>query len=170
VVHNGAIDGFTAHLGFVPETGQGLIVLLNRERATAAMTALAYSAYDRLLGLAPLDWEGRPEEAPLLLQAVRGFALDFPIEQLAGSYEHPAYGSLTIRTQGDRLVMQFRSLHLTLVYQGERRFLRLEPIADSAPQISVHFSKPKSDEHPKLLVQLNFDDDGDPVEVFTRVR
>jgi CubicO group peptidase (beta-lactamase class C family) len=170
VVHNGAIDGFTAHLGFVPETGHGLIVLLNRERATAAMTALAYSAYDRLLGLAPLDWEGRPEETPLLLQAVRGVALDFPIEQVVGSYEHPAYGLLTIWAQGDRLMMQFRSLHLTLVYQGERRFLSLEPIADSAPQLSVQFSKPKAGEPPNLLVQLNFDDAGDPVEVFTRVR
>ena len=28
MVHDGAIDGFTAHLGFVPETGQGLIILM----------------------------------------------------------------------------------------------------------------------------------------------
>jgi hypothetical protein len=143
---------------------------VNRERATAALTALVYSAYDRLLGLEPLDWEGRPEEAPLLPQAVRGVALDFPIDSVVGSYEHPAYGSLTIRAQGDELVMQFRSLHLTLVYQGGRRFLSLEPIVDSAPQISVQFSKPKAGEPPKLLVQLNFDDAGDPVEAFTRVR
>jgi CubicO group peptidase (beta-lactamase class C family) len=169
VVHNGAIDGFTAHLGFVPETGQGLILLVNRERATAALTALAYSAYDRLLGLEPLDWEARPEETPLLLQAVRGVALDFPIEQVVGSYKHPAYGLLTIRTDGDKLVMQFRSLRLTLVYQGGRRFLSLEPIVDSAPQISVQFSQPKAGEPLKLQVQLNFDDAGDPVEVFTRV-
>ena len=39
--------------------------------------------------------------------------------------------------------MQFRTLRFTLVYQGERRFLSLEPIADGAPQISVRFSKPK---------------------------
>jgi CubicO group peptidase (beta-lactamase class C family) len=170
VVHNGAIDGFTAHLGFVPETGQGLIVLVNRERATAALTALAFSAYDRLLGLEPLDWEGRPEETPLVLQAVRGVALDFPIEQVVGSYEHPAYGLLTIRAHGDKLAMQFRSLRLTLVYQGGRRFLSVEPIVDSAPQISVQFSKPKAGEPPKLLVPLNFDDVGEPVEIFTRVR
>ena len=59
VVHNGAIDGFTVHLGFLPETGQGLILLMNRDLATAALMALAYSAYDRLLGLEPLDWETR---------------------------------------------------------------------------------------------------------------
>ena len=64
VVHNGAIDGFTVHLGFLPETGQGLILLMNRDLATAALMALAYSAYDRLLGLEPLDWEERLKETP----------------------------------------------------------------------------------------------------------
>ena len=66
--------------------------------------------------------------------------------------------------------MQFRISVSSLVYQGERRFLSLEPIADGAPQISVRFSKPKPGEPLKLFVPLNFDDDGDPVEVFTRVR
>ena len=70
VVHNGAIDGFTVHLGFLPETGQGLILLMNRDLATAALMALAYSAYDRLLGLEPLDWEGRLKEMPTPLQDV----------------------------------------------------------------------------------------------------
>jgi CubicO group peptidase (beta-lactamase class C family) len=167
VVHDGAIDGFTAHLGFVPETGQGLVLLVNRERA-AALTALAYSAYDRLLGLDPLDWEGRLEETPDPLQPDRGVALDFPIDQVVGSYDHPAYGSLAIRAEGERLVMQFRSLRLTLGYQGGRRFLSLEPIVDAAPQISVQFSRSTAGEPLKLLVPLNFDGVGDPVEVFTR--
>ena len=84
VVHNGAIDGFTVHLGFLPETGQGLILLMNRDLATAALMALAYSAYDRLLGLEPLDWEGRLKEMPTPLQDVRDVALDFPIEDGGG--------------------------------------------------------------------------------------
>jgi hypothetical protein len=169
VVHYGTIDGFTAHVGFLPETGQGLIVLMNRDAATEALMALAYSAYDRLLGLPPVDWEGRLKEMPPRLQDVRDVALDFPIEEVVGRYEHPAYGALTVRAKGDRLVMQFRTLQLTLVYQGERRLLSLEPIADGAPQISVRFSKPKMGEPVKLFVPLNFEA-GDPVEVFTRVR
>ena len=87
VVHNGAIDGFTVHLGFLPETGQGLILLMNRDLATAALMALAYSAYNRLLGLNPLDWEGRLEEMPEPLQDVPDIALDFPIETVVGTYE-----------------------------------------------------------------------------------
>jgi CubicO group peptidase (beta-lactamase class C family) len=169
VVHNGAIDGFTVHLGFLPETGQGVIVLMNRSLASEALMALAYSAYDRLLGLDPIDWEGRLEETPPPLQAVRGATLDFPIAEVVGRYEHPAYGVLTVRADGDRLVMQFRTLRLTLVYQGQRRFLSCEPIADGAPQIWVRFSKQKVGEPLNVFVPLNFDE-GDPVEVFTRVR
>jgi hypothetical protein len=65
--------------------------------------------------------------------------------------------------------MEFRTFRLTLVYQGKRRFLSREPIADGAPQISVRFSEQKMGEPLRLLVPLNFDV-GDPVEVFTRVR
>ena len=169
VVHNGAIDGFTVHLGFLPETGQGLILLMNRDLATAALMAVAYSAYDRLLGLEPLDWEGRLKEVPEPLQDAPDVALDFPIETVVGRYEHPAYGMLTVQARGDELAMEFRTLRLTLVYQGERRFLSREPIAAGAPQISVRFSKQEIGEPLKLFVALNFDE-GDPVEVFTRVR
>jgi CubicO group peptidase (beta-lactamase class C family) len=169
VVHNGSIDGFTVHMGFLPETGQGLILLMNRDFATEALMALAYSAYDRLLGLEPLDWEARLKEMPTPLQDVRNVALDFPIEEVVGKYEHPAYGALTVQAKGNRLVMQFRTFRVALVYQGGRQFLSPEPIADGAPQISVRFSKQKMGEPLKLFVPLNFDM-GDPVEVFTRVR
>jgi CubicO group peptidase (beta-lactamase class C family) len=169
LVHNGAIDGFTVHLGFLPETGQAIVLVMNRDHATEAATALAYSAYDRLLGLEPVDWERRLEEKPEPLQEARDIALDFPIEEVVGTYEHPAYGVLTVRAEGGKLVMQFRRLRLTLAYQGDRRFLSREPIADAAPQLSVRFAKPRRGEPVKLFVPLNFDE-GDPVEVFTRVR
>lgn len=167
--HNGAIDGYTVHVGLLPETGQGLILLMNRDAATDAQMALAYSAYDRLLGLAPLDWEKRLEEKPTALPPVRKVALDFPIEEVVGTYEHPAYGALTVRAEGDELVIEFRRLRVALAYQGKRRFLSLQPLTDGAPQITVWFSTPKSGEPVKLFVPLNFDE-GDPVEVFTRVR
>jgi hypothetical protein len=169
VTHNGAIDGFTVHLGFLPETGQGLILLMNRDHATEAATALAYSAYDRLLGLEPVDWEARLKEAPTRLQEIRETALDFPIEEIVGKYEHPAYGVLTVCAKGNKLTMQFRTFRFTLVYQGKRRFISQGPVADAIPQISVQFAKPKIGEPLKLFVPLNFDE-GDPVEVFTRVR
>jgi CubicO group peptidase (beta-lactamase class C family) len=169
VIHDGSVDGFTVHLSFLPETGQGLIILMNRDSASEALSALTYSAYDRLFGLEPLDWEQRFKELPAPVQEAPEAALDFPIEEVVGRYEHPAYGVLTIRASGNKLAMQLRNLSFTLAYQGKRRFLSLEPIADRALQISVRFSKPKTGEPMKLFVPLNFDV-GDPVEVFTRVR
>ena len=128
VVHNGSIDGFTVHLGFLPETGQGLILLMNRDLATAALMALAYSAYDRLLGLEPLDWEGRLKEMLTPLQDVRDIALDFPIEQVVGRYEHPAYGVLTVRAKGDKLAMQFRTLRLRWFIRAKGGFSAWNPL------------------------------------------
>src|SRR4029078_12117540 len=94
---------------------------MNRERAAEALKAIAYSAYDRLLGLEPLDWEQRLKETPEPAQDGRDVPLDFPIGEVAGSYEHPAYGLLTVRAIGDRLAMHVRGLRLILVYRGGRR-------------------------------------------------
>jgi CubicO group peptidase (beta-lactamase class C family) len=169
VFHNGAIDGFTVHVGFLPETGQGLILLMNRDLARETLMTLAFSAYDRLLRLDPIDWERRFEEKPEPLQPVAAVALDFPIETLVGRYEHPAYGPLTVRAKGSTLVVAFRALQFTMVYQGHRRFLSQEPIASGAPQIEMRFSKLQAGQPLKLYLPLNFDE-GDPVQVFTRVR
>jgi hypothetical protein len=163
LMHNGAIDGFTVHLGFLPETGQGLIILMNRDLATAALMALAYSAYDRLLGLEPLDWESRLQEIPTpSSKDVPNVTLDFPIETIVGSYEHPAYGVIMVRRKGDDLAMEFRTLRFTLAYQGDRRFVSREPIADGGPHVAARFS------NRKLILPLNFDA-GDPVEVFEQI-
>jgi hypothetical protein len=69
-----------------------------------------------------------------------------------------------IASNGGTLALQFRARRLTLAYQGERRFLSVEPIVDGGPRISVRFPK---DEPAKLFIPLNFEE-GDPVEVFTR--
>ena len=63
--------------------------------------ALAYSAYDRLLGLEPLDWESKARGSAGTVAAMSAMvALDFPIETVVGTYEHPAYGTLTVRANG----------------------------------------------------------------------
>ena len=169
VFHDGAIDGFTVHLGYLPETGQGVIILMNRDHATEALMALAYAAYDRLLGLPPIDWERRRVEAPAPPEEVREVALDFPIASVVGTYEHPAYGEIAVRAHGGKLAMQFRTLRSTLAYQGNRRFLSVGPVGDAIPPIAVRFAKPKRGEPQQLVVAFNFDD-GDPEQVFTRVR
>jgi CubicO group peptidase (beta-lactamase class C family) len=171
VVHNGAIDGYTVHLGFLPEYELGLVILMNRDLAVGPLLTLAYNAYDRLLGLEPLNWEGRFKEVSESVPVVPKVALDFPLKDVVGRYEHPAYGTITVRLRtgknGGGLEMQFRSFHFVLDYLGNRQFLCAEPIVDGGPQIKAWFSSPKVGEAPKLFVPFNFDP-GDPVQVFTR--
>ncbi len=169
VMHNGAIDGYAVHLGFLPETGQGLIILVNLDLASTSVMTLAYSAYDRLLGLAPLDWERKLADTAEPDQEVRDVALDLPLETLDGTYEHPAYGRLTVRATGQDLAIELGALHVTLAYQGERQFLSREPIVPGGPHLSVRFSKPEPGEPLRLFAALNFEQ-GDPVQAFIRVR
>jgi hypothetical protein len=173
VSHSGAIDGYMAHLAFLPENGRGLIILMNRDLATEALLTLAYSAYDRLLGLAPLDWEGRFKETPWPASEAPHVALDFPVRDVVGRYEHPAYGVITVRSRaskkGGGLEMQFRSFRSAMDYLGNRKFQSVEPIVDEGPHIQAWFSSPKAGEAPKLFVPFNFDP-GDPVQVFTRLQ
>ncbi len=160
------------HLGFLPETGQGLILLMNRDHATAALMALAYSAYDHLLGLEPLDWETRLVEETLPpLQDVPAVPLDFPLSKVAGRYEHPAYGPLTVRANGDQLLMQFRNFRFTLVYQGKLAVSQpgthsrrgaadfgsiLEPearrVSKALRSVQLRFGRPGAGLHPREVV------------------
>lgn len=171
IEHSGSIDGYLAHLAFFPNSGRGIIILMNRDLAAEALLTLAYSAYDRLLGLAPLDWE---ERLKVVAQPVAGtphVALDIPIRDVVGRYEHPAYGTITIRSrpsaQGSGLELRFRSFLLGLDYLGDRQFQSAEPILEGAPQIKVWFSRPKAGEAKRLFVPFNFET-GDPVQIFTR--
>ena len=84
---------------------------------------------------------GPAREVPAAWPTIWQTALDFPIEEVVGRYEHPAYGPLTVRAEGNRPVMQFRTLRSTLVYQGERRFIGREPLLDGLPPIAVWFSR-----------------------------
>jgi hypothetical protein len=152
------------HLGFLPETGQGLIILVNLDLASTSVTTLAYSAYDRLLGLAPLDWERKLADTAEPDPEVRDVALDLPIETLVGTYAHPAYGVMAVRVAGNDLAIDLGALHLTLAYQGQRQFVSREPIAPGGPHISVRFS---TSEPRTLFATLNFEP-GDPVQAFVR--
>ena len=168
VVHSGSIDGYTVHLGFIPETGQGLILLMNRDFATAALMTLAYSAYDHILGLEPIDWETRLKETLEPLPDIYDVPHDFSLSDVEGRYEHPAYGPVMIRAEGDSLSMRFRSFRFTLVYQGNFEFLSKEPIVSGGPRLAVRFSNSAVGDIKQLFIPLNFDVD-DPVEVFTKV-
>lgn len=116
VEHGGNTDGFTTSLKMLPDDGIGVVVLTNADH-TDAGEVICYNAFDRLLGLDQLDWSGRMLKvwqkildmiAGMKQQAAtgrkEGTRPSHPLADYAGEYEHPGYGTFTIRTEGDRLL------------------------------------------------------------------
>lgn len=115
VSHGGAIMGFSAMVAFLPRDGIG-IVLLNNLEDSSINSLLAYNVFDRLLGLDPVDWFGRvkADQARSVAEAEKaklekdkdrksGTAPSHLPADYAGEYEHPAYGTITVSLDGDRL-------------------------------------------------------------------
>ena len=118
VDHGGAIDGFSAAMSWLPHKRIGVVVLVNRGGAGAVANALTYNVYDRLLGLDHVDFNGRAKiaqqatrtrdaerEKRRAAERVAGTSPSRPLAQFAGTYEHPAYGAITITDMGERLVV-----------------------------------------------------------------
>lgn len=106
--HGGNIDGFSAMVSFVPRQGVGVVALANMN-ATALPGIVARQAIDRLLGLAPVDWNARllqRRDAGRKAQKVAkgkgaqerksGTRPAHALDEYLGDYEHPAYGVLSV--------------------------------------------------------------------------
>ena len=124
--HGGNIDGFSALVSFLPDEGLGIVVLTNRN-GTSLPTVLALGAYDRLLGLDPIDWSGRyrkvqdriesAQQAGRELEEINRKAGTRPSHELsdyAGLYRHPGYGDLRVELRGDSLVARYNELSVAL--------------------------------------------------------
>ncbi|MEN8163772.1 MAG: serine hydrolase [Acidobacteriota bacterium] len=131
VHHVGSIDGYYSLVAFLPFEDIGIVVLTNRSR-NRVPEVLSRWVFDRLLGLAEVDWNRRFREQHLTLlelekaEWTRINALKdldappiLPLDAYVGSYDHPAYGRLMVefREDGD-LTGEFRDLagwleHLT---------------------------------------------------------
>ena len=131
VHHVGSIDGFYSLVAFLPFEDIGIVVLTNRSR-NRVPEVISRWVFARLLGLNEINWNKRyREEHHTLLElenaewtrinALKDLNVPptFPLDGYVGSYDHPAYGRLTVdsREEGD-LTGEFRDLagwleHLT---------------------------------------------------------
>jgi hypothetical protein len=113
VGHGGNIDGMSAMVGFLPDDGIGVVIVTNMNQSTATIP-LVQTLFDRALGNARKDWIGeyrRTEEA--FLAAIQGQGAPRPptpgtrpslaLDQYAGTYRHPLYGTATVRHEDGRL-------------------------------------------------------------------
>jgi CubicO group peptidase (beta-lactamase class C family) len=121
VRHGGNLVGFSSDVTVVPGKGIGVAVFTN-QHGTSLRDALPLMIIDRLLGLEPTPWGERYVE---LMRAGRKGAQDAlahkaaraagtpsgrDLDDYTGESDHPAYGTLTITRDGDRLVPDFHGL------------------------------------------------------------
>ena len=123
VYHGGAIDGFAALVTLFPQDGLGFVVLANRSGANGLEEDLVRHAADRILKLAPIDWNGEAlrrraqgivaeKEARATKGTLRkpGTRPAHKLEEYAGEYENPGYGVVRIAVRGAGLEMTYNDI------------------------------------------------------------
>ena len=125
--HGGHINGFSAMVSFMPDEDLGVAVLTNGHETRFPYVA-TLSIYDRLLDLAPIDWNGRVK-AVVSAQATAADRCSAEratnrkpgtrpshasLSDYAGDFEHPAYGTVSIIARDDRLTARYGGQELPL--------------------------------------------------------
>ncbi len=122
VQHGGNIDGFTALLAMVPSENIGVVALANLN-GTMLPTTVVYRILDLLLGLEPMDWNDRFHQEYLEIKAGQekgketsaaerreGHPPAHALEEYAGDYQHPGYGTMAISVQDGKLQAHFNDI------------------------------------------------------------
>ncbi|MDR2347644.1 MAG: beta-lactamase family protein [Bifidobacteriaceae bacterium] len=108
VQHGGTLQGFKSVVGFMPEHGMALAVLVNQDNSPVPALVLNQVA-DAVLGAEPYDWRGfylaldTKRRATLQREYDAAFAEEaraWP-SLACGVYEHPAYGKMRITATPD---------------------------------------------------------------------
>ena len=124
--HGGGIDGFSALVSMMPQSKIGMVILTNMA-GTPIPFIISCNVYDRLLGLDEIDWNQRiknetekakeqAEENKKKADPFRktGTQPSHPLEDYAGSFENPAYGTIHIEAESDHLKFIYRAKNISL--------------------------------------------------------
>lgn len=121
-MHTGSIDGMSAIVGLLPEERVGIVVLANGDHAELRH-ALMFRAFDAHLGGATREWsrdlrlmydslaqQGKAAERKAEAERVKGTRPSLRLGSYAGSYADSLYGTLSVREERARLVLQLGPL------------------------------------------------------------
>ncbi|HZW96393.1 MAG TPA: serine hydrolase [Candidatus Eremiobacteraceae bacterium] len=119
VGHTGGVLGAVSRVMLVPEENLGVVVLTNAEQG-GAFDSILFHILDTYFNLPPTDWiaayksarDKKEQEAAEILKksAAEHTATStpsLPLAKYAGVYADDWYGTITIRQNGDHLVMTF---------------------------------------------------------------
>ena len=115
VQHGGNIDGFSAMVAMSPDKKFGMVILSNKN-GTPAPTIIRNYIFDKLSGQEPVNWnekllaqvkaaELKSKTTPEDKVRVANTIPSHPLEAYTGNFEHPAYGAIEIKLDGDSLAI-----------------------------------------------------------------
>ena len=120
VRHGGGIDGFISQMAWMPHAKIGVMVLTNYSGFNPVPNMLMHNVFDRLLGVEEVDWFAAAKENREAARTAReerekkraderheGTSPSHTWADYAGTYEHPAYGTVIMhaRQAGLHMVM-----------------------------------------------------------------
>src|SRR5262245_5695092 len=142
LAHGGGIDGFTSHVRFLPKDQLGVVVLTNS--GSPASGLIASNVVDRLLGLSEVPWaqrakedaaKGREAQAKAKAEDEAKRKKDAPpthaLKDYAGQFQHPAYQTLAVTQEGERLKIDLHGLAGALKHYHYDIF----QVADDSPAL-----------------------------------
>jgi hypothetical protein len=116
-MHTGSIDGRTAIVGLVPDSRLGVFIFGNLDHAEFRH-ALLWKVIDLWTGAPSRDWnaeclklygdlkaKAKQEEAAREAKRVPNTAPSQRLEAFAGTYAHPAWGSVVVSQRAGELVL-----------------------------------------------------------------
>ncbi len=146
--HGGGIDGFTALVALMPRDNMGAAILTNMN-GTPLTSIILYNVIDRLLNLSQVDWNKRfkeqldkakAEAEKAKKEADKDRKLEtrpsHPLEDFAGEYEHPAYGTFAIVKDGDQLKVKYNTMDFALSHYHYDIFEAYNELMDQKIKLS----------------------------------
>ncbi len=128
VAHSGWIDGFSAHIRFLPKKQIGMAILSNLF-ASRFNLSIANQLTDELLNLPAMDWDDRylkiiefrntqkrEKENRLQKQRLKNTQPSLPLHEIHGTFYDPAYGIVKVRFDQDHLVLSWSSFNSPLIH------------------------------------------------------
>jgi CubicO group peptidase (beta-lactamase class C family) len=133
--HGGALGGFYSQVSFMPNEGVGVIVFVDGGHCSPLPDVITRNVYERWLGLDPTPWSERRNSLRLRNKKagqdarsragsdrVKDTRPSHPLSAYAGSFEHPAYGTLAVALDGEQLRFSFHGATLPLNHYHYDRF------------------------------------------------
>jgi len=152
VYHGGNIDGFSADVALYPKDSLGIVVLTNMNN-TQVLGVLRNYTIDKMLGLSEIDWdakliEGRnkmkesvKEESKEDPNRVEGTEPSHPLEDYAGKYQNPAYGTIEINYSDGKMNGHYHAFDMTLNHYHYDIFEAKLNIAEEKIKLSFFYDE-----------------------------